>query len=241
MGETVIFAVSELGDKIKAFPEGVGFCPYCGSEMIPKCGSIKIWHWSHKPTNINCLYKPETEWHLKWKEYALSKGAEIEVKIGDKIADVFIRHQKKVIELQNSQISITEILSRNVNYLPELKKIVNPFLEKTKPSVDWIFNSVEKYNENKLFLRENIRDCHLYNIRDKWLKPTIKGLFDDFGYPLFGRVIVDYNENISYLFLYKRLFKSNNRGYGEIVSRDFVFYTGIRDNINYKLFGGGLS
>ena len=35
------------GEKILANPKEKAICPICNSEVIAKCGSIKVWHWSH--------------------------------------------------------------------------------------------------------------------------------------------------------------------------------------------------
>ena len=35
-------------ERIKATPKDKANCPICNEEVIAKCGSIKIWHWSHK-------------------------------------------------------------------------------------------------------------------------------------------------------------------------------------------------
>ena len=35
---------------------------------IAKCGTQKIWHWSHlKKKNCDDWWETETEWHRKWK------------------------------------------------------------------------------------------------------------------------------------------------------------------------------
>jgi competence CoiA-like predicted nuclease len=40
-------------------------CPLCGKELIPKCGSIKIWHFAHKIDNqCDNWYEPESDWHF---------------------------------------------------------------------------------------------------------------------------------------------------------------------------------
>ncbi|WP_425595275.1 competence protein CoiA family protein [Pseudophaeobacter arcticus] len=42
-----------------------GECPYCGSEMIARCGQVKVHHWAHKSTeNCDPWWENETNWHL---------------------------------------------------------------------------------------------------------------------------------------------------------------------------------
>ena len=36
------------GDKAEATKGAKGFCPSCGSELIAKCGEVKVNHWAHK-------------------------------------------------------------------------------------------------------------------------------------------------------------------------------------------------
>jgi len=40
-------------NKIEASKGAKGYCPSCGSELIAKCGNVKINHWAHKG-NRNC-------------------------------------------------------------------------------------------------------------------------------------------------------------------------------------------
>ncbi len=55
--------------KLKANPARKGICPHCNSEVIAKCGRIKIWHWSHKSRNLcDPWWENETEWHRSWKD-----------------------------------------------------------------------------------------------------------------------------------------------------------------------------
>ena len=56
---------------VKCTPETTGdraFCPFTGSEMIAKCGLIKIPHWAYKSVPEDVIYKEESEWHLEWKQ-----------------------------------------------------------------------------------------------------------------------------------------------------------------------------
>ena len=39
---------TSLNDKIEATPKAKGTCPCCGSDMVTKCGTQKVWHWAHK-------------------------------------------------------------------------------------------------------------------------------------------------------------------------------------------------
>ena len=75
------------------------FCPLCNSEVIAKCGKIKVWHWSHKEIEkCDSWYEPETKWHLDWKSNFPAENQE--VILGEHIADVKIKG--RVLEFQNS-------------------------------------------------------------------------------------------------------------------------------------------
>lgn len=56
------------GCKTEPQPKLRGVCTGCQSEMVAKCGTVKVWHWSHK-SKIPCdlWWEPETQWHRDWK------------------------------------------------------------------------------------------------------------------------------------------------------------------------------
>jgi hypothetical protein len=86
-------------------------CPHCYESVIAKCGSLKIWHWSHQAYS-SCDHEPETEWHLRWKERFPKEC--VEVTVGVNRADVLINDI--AIEFQHSPISIDTILQRQQAY-----------------------------------------------------------------------------------------------------------------------------
>lgn len=100
--------------RITAIPKSKAICPLCKKEVIPKCGEIKIWHWSHK-VDFECdsFGEPESEWHLNWKNKFLKE--EQEVIIENHIADIKNKNGL-IIELQNSPISSYEIREREEFY-----------------------------------------------------------------------------------------------------------------------------
>ena len=109
----MIWAIKE-GKKFKATPNDLATCPCCNTEVLAKCGTIKIWHWSHK-TLEDCdkWYEPESEWHIEWKNEFPENMQE--VTIGKHRADILTK-EGEVIELQNSSISVDEIKSREEFY-----------------------------------------------------------------------------------------------------------------------------
>lgn len=124
------FAISNSGQKIKAFPDGRAFCPNCKSILIAKCGDLNIWHWAHENL-LDCdtwHYEPKTKWHIEWQNHF--PGNQIEVYLSRDgqahIADI-LTSKEVTIEIQNSTISTTEILEREQFY----KKMI------------WVVNSKE--------------------------------------------------------------------------------------------------
>ena len=96
-------------------------CPLCKSEVIAKCGKIKVWHWAHK-NNEDCdnWGGRETKWHLDWKDNFPIENQE--VIIGEHRADVKIKDV--VIEFQNTSISLDNIKEREKFY-GNMKWILN--------------------------------------------------------------------------------------------------------------------
>ena len=66
------------GNKTEATKGAKGICPICGSELIAKCGEVKINHWAHKGIrNCDPWWENETEWHRSWKNNFPAEWQEI--------------------------------------------------------------------------------------------------------------------------------------------------------------------
>jgi len=108
------------GEKEEATKGAKGVCQICGSELIAKCGEVKINHWAHKG-NRNCdpWWENETEWHRSWKNNFPKDWQEIihtDENSGEKhIADVKT-DSNWVLEFQHSHIKPEERLSRDAFY-----------------------------------------------------------------------------------------------------------------------------
>lgn len=108
------------GIKLEAQPGLHGICPHCSSEMVPKCGRVKVWHWAHKGRKIcDPWWENETEWHREWKDKFPVEWQEVshfDEATGEKhIADVK-NPFGLVIEFQHSQIKPEERDSREQFY-----------------------------------------------------------------------------------------------------------------------------
>ncbi len=106
--------------KVEAKPKLKGICPHCQSEMIAKCGKIKVWHWAHKG-NPPCdpWWESETQWHRDWKDQFPKEWQEIshlDHRTGEKhIADIQTAHGL-TLEFQHSAIKPEERESREDFY-----------------------------------------------------------------------------------------------------------------------------
>jgi hypothetical protein len=113
------FALIE-GKRTEATKEAKGSCPSCGSELIARCGELKVNHWAHKSIrNCDSWWEYETEWHRSWKNYFPDDWQEIDLsdeETGENhIADVRTIHGL-VIEFQHSHIKTPERISREKFY-----------------------------------------------------------------------------------------------------------------------------
>lgn len=63
----MIIALNEKSERIKATPGVRAYCPNCNELLIPKCGEIKVHHFSHKGENDCDIWGEESEWHRNWK------------------------------------------------------------------------------------------------------------------------------------------------------------------------------
>jgi competence protein CoiA len=114
-----------------------GICPNCGSELIAKCGDIKVNHWAHKGIrSCDPWWENETEWHREWKGNFSTDWQEIilndELTNEKHIAD--IRTPKGfVIEFQHSYIDPIERNKRESFYKKMLWIIDGTRLKKDYP------------------------------------------------------------------------------------------------------------
>ena len=97
-----------------------GICPNCGSQLIAKCGEIKVNHWAHKGIrNCDPWWENETEWHRLWKDNFPPDWQEtiLTDKITNEkhIADIRTIHGL-VVEFQHSHIDPQERSKRESFY-----------------------------------------------------------------------------------------------------------------------------
>jgi competence CoiA-like predicted nuclease len=109
------FALLNDKQRIEATKGAIGICPSCGSELVARCGEIKVHHWSHKKKCDDYSWENETEWHRNWKNEFPREWQEVIHKdeSGEKhIADVKT-DEDWVVEFQHSAIASEERNSRD--------------------------------------------------------------------------------------------------------------------------------
>lgn len=156
----------------------IGYCRFCSSELIAKCGDYKVHHWSHKKRrNCDPWWEPETDWHRNWKNEYPPEWQELlfhDEKSGEKhISDVHTIH-KLVIEFQHSPINTEERVSRETFY-----KNMIWVIDGTRSKRDCVRlqKGVKYFKETKImgiFLLDYIDE--VFPI--KWLNSSVPVLFD---------------------------------------------------------------
>jgi len=113
----MLFAQDGDGKRIKAMPAASAVCPLCFTEMIPKCGEIKVWHWAHRRKDCDGWSDGETEWHLFWKSLMPPENVEVIIeRDGIKHRADIVTRSGMVVELQHSSMSVDEIAEREQFY-----------------------------------------------------------------------------------------------------------------------------
>jgi hypothetical protein len=112
------FALIENERRVSS-PRLSGHCPVCGSVVIAKCGTRRVWHWAHLgERNCDSWWEPETEWHRNWKnEFPASWQEVVHIaQNGEKhVADVKST-SGTVIEFQHSFLKAEERMAREAFY-----------------------------------------------------------------------------------------------------------------------------
>jgi hypothetical protein len=187
-------------------------CPCCDSEIIPKLGDVKIWHFAHKSKN-DCAdwYKPMTQWHKDWQNFFEPKYREV-VHICPETNEKHIADVKNkdglIFEFQHSNISSKEIISREKFYGDKLYWIIdsrNFNIDITEYKIYDYKKNVYVYNEFMLkclglenLIQENVESINDYNNSLKFKYRS--SFFDIAERPIF----IDLNNDNMILVKYKK-------------------------------------
>jgi competence CoiA-like predicted nuclease len=94
-------------------------CPNCNKPVIFINGNKVIKHFRHDSKH-NCHSEPETKAHLEMKQFFYEKfkehNPELELNMGDNIADVYVHDLNLAIEVQYSPISLKVWKERTQKY-----------------------------------------------------------------------------------------------------------------------------
>ena len=168
-------------DKAEAKPGLKGQCPSCGSELIPRCGNIKIHHWAHKSVKMcDDWWENETQWHRDWKNHFPVEWQEV-VQIaedGEKhIADLKTS-EGWVVEFQHSYLKHEERVSRDRFYGPKLIWVVDGNGTRNIKQFQKIIGTKEiaSLESNELIKRDNLLEKS--NLIDAWSNLSGHVIFD---------------------------------------------------------------
>lgn len=173
------------GIRREAEPGLRGQCTACDSIMVPKCGTRRIWHWSHlSKHDCDSWHEPETAWHREWKNKFPTDWQEISLRAPSgeiHRADVRTKHGQ-VLEFQHSPLSIIERRSREIFYR-DMFWIVDGL--KTKRAKAHFFKALRRsgcIDEQRHTYLVRIGECSIFS---EWAGSTV-AVFFDFGPPEAG-------------------------------------------------------
>ena len=120
------------GEKVLADKAAKGsdifYCPACGQDLLLRKGKIKVHHFAHQPVNKTCVYRGESQTHLKIKKAIYDyfqdhfghkvKKIELEYYLDIVRPDIYLEGKKKkiAIEIQVSSLSPEEVIRRTALY-----------------------------------------------------------------------------------------------------------------------------
>lgn len=111
-----MFAIVDEQSQL-AQPGRQGRCAICGTQLVAKCGEIRIWHWDHEGDDCDPWAEAESEWHLGWKKHVASDHAEVVIdRSGARHRADVLCPNGAVLELQADAITADEIRAREDFY-----------------------------------------------------------------------------------------------------------------------------
>jgi len=173
------------GNRSRPLPGAVGACPFCHSEMIPRCGEVRVHHWAHK-SKADCdpWWEPETDWHRNWKnEFPLRWQERIfeDDATGERhIADVHTL-AGLTVEVQHSHLDPAERRAREAFYKNMLWIVDGSRLEGNRKKISEWQNSlveiIQGQTKTNLFLTDKADEL----FPKDWLESPAPVCFDYMG------------------------------------------------------------
>lgn len=169
------------GNKIEAVKDAKGYCPICNSELIAKCGNLKINHWAHKGVrNCDPWWENETEWHRAWKGNFSNDWQEViltDENTGEKhIADIRTSYGL-VVEFQHSHIDPIERTKREAFYKKMIWIVDGTRLKRDYPRFLKSTGSFRLTNKKGYFILDSPDEC----FPSAWLDCKVPVIFDYMG------------------------------------------------------------
>jgi competence protein CoiA len=212
------FALSN-NERIEPTKGAKGVCPCCGSELVARCGEIKVHHWAHKKKCDDHWWENETEWHRNWKNQFPKEWQEIiqRDESGEKhIADVKTS-SGWTIEFQHSPISKEERDSRDYFYT----KLI------------WVVDGTRRKTDFEQFEKQISSASHISNEPD-----IVREIVDEPGIGLVFKVACQYSNLYNEPFIL-RVFDEEgldrfrlNQEWGS--SKSLVLFDFGKSEVNYR-------
>ncbi len=208
----------------EAQPDLSGICPACKSQMIAKCGDVRVHHWAHRGRReCDRWWESETEWHRSWKNKFPSNWQEVvhPAENGEwHIADVKT-DQGWVLEFQHSKIHPDERKAREAFYQRLVWVVDGTRRKRDKPQ---FLDALQREPEDTSLFRI-IPECAL--LRD-WTGSTAPVLFDFLG--------GDKQEDAQLWCLFRII---KGMAYvGQLSGSDFISYHSPEEKRNNRDFSG---
>lgn len=173
------------GNRSRPFPGAVGTCPFCNSEMTPRCGEIRVHHWAHKSkTDCDPWWETETDWHRNWKnEFPLRWQEQIfkDQITGERhIADIYTL-AGLTVEIQHSHLDTNERHSREAFYKNMLWIVDGSRLVGNRKKIlEWqnsLIEIIQGKTRTGLFLTNRAEEI----FPKEWLSSPVPVCFDYLG------------------------------------------------------------
>lgn len=166
------------GKRTEANKGAKGICQGCGSELVAKCGNVRIKHWAHK-SNFHCdkWWEPETEWHRTWKNNFPAEWQEFvlpDVRTHEiHIADVRTSHGL-VIEFQHSHIDPEERTTRENFYKNMVWVVDGTRLKRDYPRFLKGKSKFRNTEKKGYYFVSSLDEC----FPSAWLESSVPVIFD---------------------------------------------------------------
>lgn len=173
------------GTRSRPFPSLDGKCPFCSSDMIARCGEIRVHHWAHKSkSECDPWWENETDWHRNWKNEFPLRWQEVIFKdkaTGERhIADVHTL-AGLTVEIQHSHMDKEERRSREEFYKNMLWIVDGSRLDVNRKKIQNWRNTSSEIIQGKTHTNLYLIDQAEALFPTDWLQSPVPICFDYMG------------------------------------------------------------